>query len=100
VTYYPDPNAKKPGGCLETLVLTKIAFEVLLPALAFIFGSIIALVLIIWAFATSPWLGLLALGAAGVAIWLLTIWDKRRVARLEAEIKDLDLPPPPDITKR
>lgn len=94
MTYYPDPNPKKPGGCLESLVLTKIALEVLFPAVAFIMGSILALVLIIWAFATSVWLGLLALAAAGVAIWLLTIWDKRRVAKIEAEMKDLNLPPP------
>lgn len=99
MTYYPDPNPKKPNGCLETLVLTKIAFEVLLPAVAFIFGSILAIVFIIWAFATSVWLGLFAVGLAALAIWLLTVWDKRRVAKIEAEIKDLNLPPP-DVGRR
>ena len=79
---------------MESLVLTKVAFQVLLPAIGFIMGAILGIVFVIWAFITAWWLGLIALALAGAAVWLLSIWDKRRIARIEAEIKDLNLPPP------
>ncbi len=93
--YYPDPNPRKVNGCLESLLLTKIAFQVLAPALALIFGALAALVLVVWAFSTSPWLGLGSLAVVGALIWLVSLWDKRRVRDFEMELNDPSIPKPP-----
>ncbi len=88
VGYYPDPNPKKVNGCLETLVLTKVAFQVLAPPLALLFGSILGLVLIFYAFGTSVWLGLLALGFIGGGIVAFAVWERKRVQRQAELIED------------
>ena len=97
MSYYPDPNPKKVNGCLESLILTKVAFQVLAPALLFILGSILGIVLLLYAFAWSLWLGLGGLVLAALLIFLLSRWEKRRVARIEAELSDPNLPGPPKV---
>ena len=93
--YYPDPNPKKVNGCLETLVLTKVAFQVLAPALGLLFGGLAGVILLVYAFATSLWLGLLGLAVAAVIIYLLARWDKKRIREFEeSELGDPSKRPP------
>lgn len=92
--YYPDPSPRKVNGCLETLILTKVAFQVLAPALGLLFGSLLGIVLLVYAFSTRWWLGVIGLGLAGFALYLLSRWDKKRIREFEkAEGLDRDTPP-------
>src|SRR4051812_9113960 len=83
MAYYPDQGPKKTNGCLEALVLTKVAFQVMAPALGLLFGSLLGIVLLFYAFSTSLWLGLVGLALAGVALYLLSRWDKKRIKEFE-----------------
>jgi hypothetical protein len=85
--YGYDPESRRqdePGGCREVFVMTRIAFEVLLPPIAAILGVVFLFVAALFLLSVHPALALIPLipVAGGVA------WVIRRDRRLQREIED------------
>ena len=73
-----EPQKQARGGCRETLLLIRIAFEVLTPVL---FGliAVIALVVLMFALlAQHPALALIPIGIIAAGLYALSRWDRRR----------------------
>jgi hypothetical protein len=81
--YYNSGQEPEPeGGWRETIAIILVVFRILAKPLAFIVGSILALVLIIWLFAVSPLLGLLAIATVVAAIVGRGIWEAKHPPEL------------------
>ena len=81
--YYNSGKEPEPeGGWRETIAIILVVFRILAKPLGFIVGSILGLVLIIWLFAVSPVLGLLAIGAIIAAIVARGIWEAKHPPEL------------------
>jgi hypothetical protein len=80
--YYHEPAVtppeEKPPGCLETLLITRVVFAVLLPivvAMALLMVDIGAIFVL---YAVHPALALIPVAISAAAIWLVARWDQRR----------------------
>ena len=85
--YGYDQEARRqdePGGCREVFVMTRAAYEVLLPLIAAIGGLIFLLLAALFLLSVHPVLVLIPLipVAAGV------LWIVRRDRRLQREMED------------
>ena len=69
---------KEPGGCLEALILTRAAFAALALPLGLLFGTILGLVLLIYAFSVSKLLGLLLIALLVGGIFAYARWERRK----------------------
>ena len=76
-----ERQEQQPGGCRETLLLTRIAFAVLLPALAAIMGAILLVFLFFLLFTRHPALGLIPVGIVAALLALLAMRDRRQRQR-------------------
>ena len=86
---YQEPSGGEPGGCRETLLLTRIAFGVLIPPLLAIAAVLVLLIAGFVLFTTHPLLGLLPLIPVAAAL----VWVARRdMGNDEDDLDDLDLP--------
>jgi type III secretory pathway component EscU len=74
----PEPE----DGWRETLAIIFVVFRILAKPLGFIIGSILGLVLIVWLFAVSPILGLLAIAAIIGAIVARGVWEAKHPPEL------------------
>lgn len=75
---YEPQRAEGPSGCLDTLVLTRAAFAVLLPpllAILAVLGGVTAAVVLL---AVHPALALLPIAGLGVGIYLFARWERGR----------------------
>jgi hypothetical protein len=72
------PGKEKPPGCLETLIVTRAVFGVLIwPLLAFAaIGLTIGVT--IWLFAMHPALALIPVALAAVGIFFYARWEQQR----------------------
>ncbi len=82
--YYPQEQ-KEPGGCLQTLIITRAIFGILAIPVALIAGAVFSLTLTLYLFTVSPPLALIPLVIGGVGVATLARWERSRIAR--------DLPP-------
>ncbi len=74
----------EPGGCREVFVMTRIAFEVILPPIAAIAAVLFLLVAALFLLAVHPVLALIPLiPVAGAVLWII-----RRDRRLQRELED------------
>jgi uncharacterized integral membrane protein len=78
--YHPPPPSE-PNGCLQTLVITRMIFQILLLPLVMILGMLIAVMLIFFAFSENPLLGLGGILIIGLLIYLFVKWERIRVDR-------------------
>ena len=86
---YEQQSGPEPGGCRETLLLTRIAFEVLIPPLLAVGAVLVLLIAGFVLFTTHPLLGLLPLiPIAGGFVWLV----RRDRASADRDRDDLDSP--------
>ena len=85
---YEEPAGGEPGGCRETLLLTRIAFSVLIPPLLAVGGVLVLLIACFVLFTTHPLLGLLPLIPLAAAL----VWIARRERDDDRDLDDLDLP--------
>ena len=85
---YEEPRGGEPGGCRETLLLTRIAFGVLIPPLLAIGAVLVLLIAGFVLFTTHPLLGLLPL----IPIAAGLVWIARRERDDDRNLDDLDLP--------
>ena len=76
------PDEPKPGSLRETLSIVVAVFKVMALPIGLLMGSVLGLVLLIYSFTVSPWLGLglLLLGAGAVAVF--AFWERTRTPRL------------------
>ncbi|MGE0686881.1 MAG: hypothetical protein AB7P33_09070 [Dehalococcoidia bacterium] len=78
--YYPQQQ-KEPSGCMETFVITKIVFSMLLVPFLMILGAIAAVVLAFYALTIHPLLALLVIVLCGAAFVGFVKWETARVQR-------------------
>ena len=88
MSMYQEPSGSPPGGCRETLLLTRIAFGVLLPPLLAIAAVMVLLIVGFVLFTTHPLLGLLPLIPLGAAL----AWIAKRDRDNPRDPGDHDLP--------
>jgi hypothetical protein len=72
----PEPE-EKPPGCLETLLITRVVFSLILPVVAVIVLVLIDFAAIIMLFSVHPALALIPLALTAGAIWLFARWERR-----------------------
>ncbi len=75
---YEPPRDNERPGCLETLVLTRAIFAILLLPFLALVGLLVLIVVSIALFALHPALIVLPVAAAAVGIYLLARWERRR----------------------
>jgi hypothetical protein len=73
----PEPE-KEPGGCMEALILTRAAFAALALPIGILFGAILGLVGLIYAFSASRLLGLFVIALIVVGIALYARWERHK----------------------
>jgi len=78
--YYPQQQ-KEPSGCMETLLITRIVFGMLMIPFLMILAAILAVVLSFWALTVHPLLGLLVVVICGVVFVAILKLEQRRVER-------------------
>lgn len=83
--YDPDRRQQnEAGGCREAFLITRIAFEILLPPIGLIAATIILLTFVVILATTNPLLALIPLAPiAGGIVWLV-----RRDRRVQREMED------------
>ena len=85
---YEQQSGPEPGGCRDTLLLTRIAFSVLIPPLLAIAAVLVLILAAFLLFTTHPLLGLLPLIPIAAAL----VWIARRDRRNERDRDDSNLP--------
>ena len=92
--YGYEPPKQQQAGCRDALVITRVAFGVLMPILLFGLGGIALVAVTIALFAVHWSLTLLPLGAVVVGLFALARRDRRVQREREQEINPPDRPPP------
>jgi membrane protein YdbS with pleckstrin-like domain len=80
MTYHPPP-ASEPNGCLQTLVITRVIFQILFIPLMLIMSVLFAVVAFIYAFSESPFLGLGVIALFGFLAYLVIKWEHSRIEK-------------------
>lgn len=73
-----QPQEQAPGGCRETLLLTRIAFQILLPGIVALAGVLLLVLFFFYALATYPPLALIPVGILAAVLYGIYLYDKRR----------------------
>jgi hypothetical protein len=76
--YNPRPS-KEPSGCLQTLIISRIIFQILLVPMLLVAGGIAGVILFFFALTVNPLYGLLVLVLVGVGLFFLGRWEQKRV---------------------
>ncbi len=80
MTYHPPPP-NEPNGCLQTLVISRMIFQILAIPIAMILGTLTGIMVFLFVLSESPLLALLILVIIGVVIYAAIKWEKARVER-------------------
>ena len=80
MTYHPPPP-REPNGCLQTLVISRMIFQILAVPIAMIVIGLTAVTILLFAFSESPLLALVVVGIFGVLIYVVVKWEQRRIER-------------------
>ena len=80
--YQEEEPKPKPAGCRDTLVLTRVAFAVLMWPVLAILGTLVALGVIIYLFFTNPALALIPIGIVVLVLVALARWERGRPPKL------------------
>ena len=86
-----EPQEQAPGGCREVLLLSRIAFQVLLPGLAALVGVLLLVLLLFYALATHPALALIPVGLFAAMLYGIYWYDKRGHRERREGIDDDDM---------
>jgi hypothetical protein len=79
--YYGPAEPKpedKPPGCLETLVIMRAVFAVIMPAVIAMIAVMVDVAAIFVLFTKHPALALIPVALTILAIWLFARWEQRR----------------------
>ncbi len=77
---YERPRPQ-PGGCGETWLLTRVAFQLLAPGLIAIAAVLLLVMFFFAALATHPALALVPVGILALMLFGIWFWDRRRGER-------------------
>ena len=80
--YDEEEPKPEPAGCRDTLVLTRVAFAVLMWPVLAILGTLVALGVIIYLFFTNPALALIPIGIVVLVLVALARWERGRPPKL------------------
>ncbi len=80
MTYHPPPPSE-PSGCLQTLIISRMIFQILAIPVALILGMLIGVIVGFIAWDEHPLLGLGVVGCFALPIYLVARWERRRVER-------------------
>jgi small-conductance mechanosensitive channel len=80
MTYHPPPP-REPSGCLQTLVITRMIFQILAVPIVMIIIGLVAVIIFLYAFSESPLLALLVIGGFGLVLYGIMKWEHRRIQR-------------------
>jgi len=80
MTYHPPPPSE-PNGCLQTLLISRIVFGILMIPLLMIIGVLFAMMVLLFAYTTHPLLGLAGLAIVGLGVYAFAKWEQRRAER-------------------
>ena len=86
-----EPQEQAPGGCRETLLLTRIAFQILLPGVLALAAVLLLVLFFFYALATYPPLALIPVVIVAGGLYGIYRFDKRRQRERGDEI-DADDP--------
>ncbi len=78
--YFPKEQ-KEPGGCLQTLIITRAIFGILAVPVAIIAGAVLSLMLTLYLFTVSPAFALIPILIGGGGVILFGRWERGRIAR-------------------
>ena len=78
--YYPQQQ-KEPSGCMETLLITRIVFGMLLVPFLMILAAILAVVVSFWALTVHPLLALGIVMLCGAVFVAIVKFEQARVQR-------------------
>lgn len=73
-----EPQEQQPGGCREVLLLTRLAFQILLPGLAALVAVLLLVLFLFYALSTEPILALIPVGIFAAILFGIYWLDKRR----------------------
>jgi len=80
--YYYEPSEPpaqdKPPGCLETLLIMRAVFSVIIPVVIAMIVVIVDVAAIFVLFTRHPALALIPIAITAAAVWLFSRWDQRR----------------------
>ncbi len=82
------PPPKEPNGCLQALVISRMIARILLVPMLLILGGVVCVIVALYAFAASMWLGFAVILATIAVLTLLSKWEYQRSKH--------GLPPPDD----
>ncbi len=80
MSYYPQPE-KEPGGCVQTIVITRVILGILLVPILMIGGCLMAVVFTFYLFTTYPPLALIPVAIGVLGLVALYRWEKARIAK-------------------
>jgi 1,4-dihydroxy-2-naphthoate octaprenyltransferase len=86
MTYHPPPPSE-PNGCIQTLVISRMIFMILLVPIVLIVGVLFAVMAIFVAYSHNPLLGLGVIAIVSALFYAIIRWERGRVER--------DYPPEP-----
>jgi hypothetical protein len=72
------PPEDKPPGCLETLVIMRAVFSVIIPVVIAMIVVLVDVAAIFVLFTQHPALALIPIAMTALAIWLFARWEQRR----------------------
>lgn len=78
--YYPQ-EPKEPGGCVQSIVITRMIIGMLAIPLGLILGAVLAVLLALWALTVHPLLGLAVLLGGFLLLLAVARWESNRVGR-------------------
>jgi hypothetical protein len=84
MTFHPPPP-REPNGCLQTLVITKMIFQILAIPIVMIIIGLVAVMVFLYAFSESPVLALLVIAVFGLLLYGIMKFEHYRIQR--------DMPP-------
>ena len=90
---YEPPKAVKPGGCRDALIITRVAFGVLMPIAFAGIGALAVVAVGVVLFAYHPLLIFLPVGLVVGALLLVARRDKRLQAEQERRAEGGPRPP-------
>jgi len=81
MAYYerqPPPDDERPG-CLDALLITRVAFELLFWPMVALFAVLLDTALFVFLYATYAPLALIPVVLTAIGLWLFARWEQRRV---------------------
>ena len=72
------PAEDKPPGCLETLLIMRAVFSVIIPVVIAMIVVIVDVAAIFVLFTRHPALALIPIAITIVVVWLFSRWEQRR----------------------